>query len=107
MHEPRPEKRTVRHIDMSKPKAEPAAESIPQPPSPRRAVLSAPPMPAEGPTPIRPTPRFDSKPGAKAEAPKFEALTDAPANAGETPPPAEITADQPPPGYTPPAKIPN
>jgi hypothetical protein len=102
-HEPLPEKRTVRHIDMSKPKAEPAAEPVPQPPSPRRAVLSAPPMPAEGPTPIRPTPRFDSKIDSKFGA-KAEAPTDAPSDAGETPPPAEITADQPPPGYTPPAK---
>jgi hypothetical protein len=41
---PRSETRTVRHIDMSKPKAEAKAEPpVPQPPSPRRAVLSAPP----------------------------------------------------------------
>ena len=42
--QPRAEPRAVRHIDMSKPKAEAKAEpSAPQPPSPRRAVLSAPP----------------------------------------------------------------
>jgi hypothetical protein len=41
--QPRAEPRAVRHIDMSKPKAEAKAEpSAPQPPSPRRAVLSAP-----------------------------------------------------------------
>jgi hypothetical protein len=57
---PRSETRTVRHIDMSKPKAE---SPVPQPPSPRRAVLSAPRLP-------------------------------------------EITADTPPPGYTPPAAPP-
>ena len=36
----------------------------PPPQGPRRAILSAPPLPAEGPTPIRPTPRF----GVKADA---------------------------------------
>ncbi len=98
---PRSETRTVRHIDMSKPKAEPKAEApIPQPQSPRRAVLSAPPMPAEGPSPIRPTPKFDSKLGAKAEAPGAEPTVDL---TNDSPPPADITADQPPPGYTPPA----
>ena len=111
--ESRQEKRVVRHIDMSKPK--PKAEvkvaipqpPIPQPPGPRRSVLSAPPPPAEGPSPIKPTPKFDSnldsKLGARAEsaAPAIEQSPDA--ALGETPPPAEITADQPPPGYTPPA----
>jgi hypothetical protein len=105
----RTETRTVRHIDMSKPNAEPPPQPVPQPPSPRRAVLSAPPMPAEGPTPIRPTPSFDSKMdsklGAKAEADVSTAAV--PAEGDETPPPAEITADSPPPGYTPPAKHPN
>lgn len=111
--ESRQEKRVVRHIDMSKPKAkaelrEEAETPIPQPPSPRRSVLSAPPPPAEGPTPIKPTPKFDSKLdskpdsklGARAESTQ---LTEPPQGVGETPPPAEITADQPPPGYTPPA----
>lgn len=95
---PRAEPRTVRHIDMSKPKAEPKAEpALPQPPSPRRAVLSAPPLPAEGPSPIRPIPKF----GVKAEAAKAEA--------GEkfaAPRLPEITADTPPPGYSPPAAPP-
>lgn len=102
---PRSEPRTVRHIDMSKPKAErpaPEAPPIPQPPSPRRAVLSAPPPPAEGPTPLRPTPRFDSKLGSKAEAPANPAETPVDLT-NDSPPPADITADQPPPGYTPPA----
>jgi hypothetical protein len=103
---PRMETRTVRHIDMSKPKAEPKIEAppIPQPPSPRRAVLSAPPPPAEGPTPIRPTPRFDSGLGSKAEAPAnpVEPAADL---TNDSPPPADITADQPPPGYTPPAAM--
>jgi hypothetical protein len=116
---PRTETRTVRHIDMSKPKAEPKAEApIPQPPSPRRAVLSAPPPPAEGPTPVRPTPRFDSSLGSKAQslgakAQSFGAQAEAPANpvepaadlTNDSPPPADITADQPPPGYTPPAAM--
>lgn len=91
---PRSQPRTVRHIDMSKPKIEPA---LPQPPSPRRAVLSAPPLPAEGPSPIRPTSKF----GAKAEAGKTEI--------GEkfaAPRVPEITADTPPPGYSPPAAPP-
>lgn len=104
---PRMETRTVRHIDMSKPKAErPAQEAlpIPQPPSPRRAVLSAPPPPAEGPTPVRPTPRFDSKFGSKAEAPANPVETPADLT-NDSPPPADITADQPPPGYTPPAAM--
>jgi hypothetical protein len=66
--QPRAEPRAVRHIDMSKPKAAPKAElkpepPVPQPPSPRRAVLSAPRL-------------------------------------------SEITADTPPPGYTPPAAPP-
>ena len=105
--EPRPERRTVRHIDMSKPKAErpvPEALPIPQPPSPRRAVLSAPPPPAEGPTPVKPTPRFDSKFGSKAEAPANP--VEPPADlTNDSPPPADITADQPPAGYTPPAAM--
>jgi hypothetical protein len=104
---PRTETRTVRHIDMAKPKAErptPEAPPIPQPPSPRRAVLSAPPLPAEGPTPIRPTPRFDSGLGSKAQAPAnpVEPAADL---TNDSPPPADITADQPPPGYTPPAAM--
>jgi hypothetical protein len=97
-----PQPRAVRHIDMSKPKTAPKVElkpepPVPQPPSPRRAVLSAPPLPAEGPSPVRPMPKF----GAKAEATKAEA--------GEkfaAPRLPEITADTPPPGYSPPAAPP-
>lgn len=55
----------------------------PAPPAPaeRRTVLSVPPPQADGPTPIRPTPRFTAKP-----------------ESGEKFPP-------PPPGYTPPAGL--
>jgi hypothetical protein len=105
----RNEPRRVRHIDMSKPKAKAESEveipqpPIPQPPSPRRAVLSAPP-PAEGPSPIKPTPRFGTSAlGAKAEAAK---PAEPPADQTyDSPPPAEITADSPPLGYTPPAAV--
>jgi hypothetical protein len=101
----RNEPRKVRHIDMSKPKAkaEPEAE-IPQPPSPRRAVLSAPPPPAEGPSPIKPTPRFGTSAlGAKAEVAR---PVEPPADQTyDSPPPSEITADSPPLGYTPPAAV--
>jgi hypothetical protein len=46
----------------------------PAPLGPRRAILSAPPLPPEGPTPLRPTPRF----GVKADASeKFAAPRDA------------------------------
>jgi hypothetical protein len=103
--ETRSEPRKVRHIDMSKPKPKVEAEvPIPQPPSPRRAVLSAPPLPAEGPTPIKPTPRFGSSAlGAKAEVKPAEPQAD---TSYDSPPPGEITADSPPPGYTPPAALP-
>jgi hypothetical protein len=37
------------------------APAVPAP-APRRTVLSAPPARAEGPSPIRPTPRFGAKP---------------------------------------------
>jgi hypothetical protein len=69
----------------------------PQPPGPRRAVLSAPPPPAEGPTPIRPTPKFETKLGARAEAGEKFAAPRQPA----------VTEDTPPPGYTPPAGLPD
>lgn len=61
----------------------------PPPTGPRRAVLSAPPPSAVGPTPIRPTPRFETRaePGEK-----FAPPTD-----------TEVTATVPPRGYTPPA----
>jgi hypothetical protein len=64
------------------------------PPGPRRNVLSAPPPPAEGLTPIRPTPRFNSK-ADRAE--KFDPPRD-PAVTSSTPPLA---------GYTPPAALPH
>ena len=63
----------------------------PPPPGPRRTVLSAPPPPAAGPTPIRPTPRFDGKAG---QAEKFEQSRDAP------------SAPLPSTGYSPPAGLP-
>jgi hypothetical protein len=88
-----PPPKPVRRVDLPKFRDEP----IPQPPGPRRAVLSAPPPPAEGPTPIRPLPKF----GAKAEANN--------ADAGDkfaAPRTTEINADTPPPGYTPPLAAP-
>jgi hypothetical protein len=66
----------------------------PSPPGPRRAVLSAPPPSAEGPTPLRPTPRFDAKAekGQKFAAP-VEPVASTPV----------VTESQPPLGYSPPA----
>jgi hypothetical protein len=61
------------------------------PPGPRRAVLSAPPPPAEGPTPIRPTPRFNSKADVGE---KFGQSRDARSNV-------------PPAGYSPPSALPH
>jgi hypothetical protein len=66
----------------------------PPPPGPRRAVLSAPPPDTFGPTPIRPTPRFDAK---AEQAEKFAAPSE-PAT-----PSAEVSETAPPVGYTPPA----
>ena len=83
--------RPMRHIDLSRP--ERRVDAPPPPPAgPRRAVLSAPPPPAEGPSPIRPLPRYDTKADA---APKFAAPRE-----------PTITADTPPPGYTPPSALP-
>lgn len=65
---------------------------LPPPPGPRRTVLSAPPPPAEGRSPIRPTPRFNSK---IDPAERFGAPGD-----------LTITPSTPPPGYTPPAALP-
>lgn len=68
----------------------------PPPPSgPRRAVLSAPPASAVGPTPLRPTPNFDSKAADRGE--KFTSP-----RAPVAPAPA-VTETQPPLGYSPPA----
>jgi len=66
----------------------------PPPPGPRRAVLSAPPPGTFGPTPIRPTPRFDGK---AEQADKFAAPSE-PAM-----PPAAVSETEPPAGYSPPA----
>lgn len=84
-----------RHIETTKLHGNDASASLPpisQPLGPRRTMLSAPPPAAEGPTPIRRTPKF----GAKAEAgEKFTA------------PRPPVTEDAPPPGYTPPAAAPH
>lgn len=90
---PQPEiaRKPVRQIAITKsrPIDPPAPRPVSQPPGPRRAILSAPPPPAEGPTPIRPTPNF----GAKAQAGEQFAAPREPA----------ITEDSPPAGYSPPA----
>jgi hypothetical protein len=71
------------------------SESPPPPPSgPKRAVLSAPPPSAEGPTPIRPLPRYEAKVDA---ASRFAPPTE------PAPPPLEAEAPLPPLGYSPPA----
>jgi hypothetical protein len=61
----------------TQPRWPPRSEAPPPPPGPRRAVLSAPPPAAEGPTPIRPTPRFGSKidPSDKFNAPDRAPVT--------------------------------
>lgn len=64
------------------------------PPGPRRAVLSAPPLSA-GPTPLRPTPNFDSKAADRGE--KFTAPRP------RVQPAAVVSETQPPLGYSPPA----
>jgi hypothetical protein len=74
-----PSPKPIRRVDLPKFRDEP----IPQPPGPRRAVLSAPPPWAEGPTPIRPTPKFETKFGASV-----------------------VTESTPPRGYTPPLAVP-
>lgn len=66
----------------------------PPPPGPRRAVLSAPPPDTFGPTPIRPTPRFDGK---AEQTGKFTAPSE------PAPPPANVSEAEPPVGYSPPA----
>ena len=69
------------------------SDAPPPPPGPRRAIVSAPPPLAEGPSPIRPTPRFTSKTDSRE---KFGPPRD-----------RVITPDSPPPGYTPPAALPH
>jgi len=66
----------------------------PPPPGPRRAVLSAPPPGTLGPTPIRPTPRFDGK---AEQTEKFAAPSEPAA------PSSELSETEPPSGYSPPA----
>jgi hypothetical protein len=70
----------------SKPRWPPLSDVPPPPSGPRRAVLSAPPPAAEGPTPIRPTPRFSSK---IDPAGKFNAPNSAPITPDATPLPAD------------------
>jgi hypothetical protein len=77
----------------SKPRWPPQSDAPPPPSGPRRAVLSAPPPAAEGPTPIRPTPRFSSKidPAGKFNAPDTAAATpDAATTSDDNSPPADL-----------------
>lgn len=62
------------------------------PPGPRRNILSAPPPPAEGPSPLLPTPPFNSK---------IE-----PVERFASPGGLIVSPTTPPPGYTPPAALP-
>jgi len=72
---------------------EPRRKPFSAPPSPqRRSDAPPPPPPAEGPTPVRPTPRFNSK---AEQTEKFSPPRD----------PA-VTSSTPPVGYTPPAGLP-
>ena len=77
----------------SKPRWPPQSDAPPPPSGPRRAVLSAPPPAAEGPTPIRPTPRFSSKidPAGNFNAPDTAAATpDAASTPDDNSPPADL-----------------
>ncbi|MDO8875760.1 MAG: hypothetical protein Q8M24_05885 [Pseudolabrys sp.] len=71
----------------------------PPPQGPRRALLSAPPPNSAGPTPLRPTPNFDTKAADRGEAmgEKFVAP------GKPTAPATIVTESQPPLGYSPPA----
>jgi hypothetical protein len=73
------------------PKPQPRSDAPPS--GARRAILSVPPPPPEGPSPIRPIPRFGQKAdsGEKFAAPRGRTLSES----------------SPPPGYTPPAALPN
>ena len=68
-------------------------------PAQKRTLLSAPPLPEEGPTPIRPIPDAGAKIDTKIDT-KTEAAEKFAPPAGDQPPP-------PPPGYTPPAASPS
>jgi hypothetical protein len=91
-----------------------SAAPLPPPPGPRRYILSAPPPPpAEGPSPIRPTPRFNSKTEPVERFGSPGNLTISPSNPppGYTPPaalPRDVTSNNPPqpPGNTPSAALP-
>jgi hypothetical protein len=75
------------------PRWPPRSDALPPPSGPRRAVLSAPPPSADGPTPIRPTPRFSSKidPAAKFNAPDTVSVTsDAAPPPDDNPPLADL-----------------
>jgi hypothetical protein len=91
--------KSIRRIEMTRSSHELSLRPAPQPPGPRRAVLSAPPPPMEGPSPIKPTPKF----GARADAAKAGAAGDSFA-ASRSPP---INEGSPPSGYTPPAAAPH
>jgi hypothetical protein len=74
------------------PRWQPRSEIPPQPAAaPRRAVLSAPPPLAEGPTPVHPTPRFSAKVDP----------------AGKFSQPRDANAPPPPSGYTSPSALPH
>jgi hypothetical protein len=81
------------HSDAPPPVQRRSDAPLPSPSGSRRAVLSAPPLPAEGPTPIRPTPRFNSQ---ADPADKFGQPRD-----------ARSSVPPPPPGYTPPSALPH
>jgi len=67
--------------------------ALPPLPGPRRNILSAPPPPAEGPSPLQQSMRFNSK---IDPAERFGAPGD-----------LTVTPSMPPPGYTPPAALPS
>lgn len=114
---PAPSKKKVRVIPMHRQASvpPPASDKAPRwkmrsespPPSgPKRAVLSAPPPSAEGPTPIRPTPRFESNAeGAARFASPIEPVAPTPDAVPPLPPLgySPPVTPEPPLGYSPPA----
>jgi hypothetical protein len=84
-------------------------------PEQKRTLLSAPPLPEEGPTPIRPIPdagakteiNIETKPDTKTDA-ETGTTSDTKADAGDkfAPPPSVDQPPPPPPGNTPPAASP-
>jgi hypothetical protein len=91
-----------------------SAAPLPPPPGSRRYILSAPPPPpAEGPSSIRPTPRFNSKtePVERFGSPGNLTISPSTPPPGYSPPaalPRDVTSNNPlqPPGTTPPAVLP-